>query len=140
MNPSSAEEARRWLAQAGKDMDAADVLAKAGHYNLTCFLAQQAAEKASKAFLYSQGAEEVWGHSVARLVEEAASFDESLRPLAVTGALLDKFYVPTRYPNGLPGGIPSAAYSEEEARRAMGWAESIICAVGSRVGRPAAPR
>ena len=46
---------------------------------------------------------------------------------------MDKFYIPTRYPNGLPGGLPSEAYSEPEARQAMSWTAEIIQAVGSRL-------
>lgn len=133
MKPSTHEEGKRWLAQAERDLDAAGLLSNGKHYNLACFHAQQSAEKAAKGFLYAQGVEEPWGHSVARLLDEAASFDETLGALTTTGALLDKFYIPTRYPNGLPDGIPSAAYSKEEARDAAKKAREIIRAVSLRL-------
>lgn len=38
-------------------------------------------------------------------------------------------FIPTRYPNGLPGGIPSEAFSEEDAKRALDMAEKVIALV-----------
>jgi HEPN domain-containing protein len=58
-------EAQRWLEQARRDLDDAEFAASGSRWNLACFLAQQSAEKALKAYLYWQGAEAVWGHSVA---------------------------------------------------------------------------
>lgn len=101
------------------------------HFNWACFLAQQCAEKAAKAYLYARGVEDPWGHSVADLLADAVTYDDSLSSLMTTGALLDKFYIPTRYPNGLPGGLPSKAYSEMEARQAMAWAGSICLAIAA---------
>ena len=131
MNPRLLEEAKRWLREAGNDLHAADAMVAANHMNWACFLAQQAAEKAAKGFLYGQGVDDPWGHSVADLLRDAATYDASLAPLRVIGGLLDKFYIPTRYPNGLPGGLPSEAYSEAEARQAMSWAMDILKAVKS---------
>lgn len=62
------EEGKRWLRQAERDLDDARYAFKGKRYNLTCFLAQQAAEKALKGYLYAQGAELVMGHSVRELV------------------------------------------------------------------------
>lgn len=33
--------------------------------------------------------------------------------------LLDKYYIPTRYPNGLPDLTPGQVYREEDARRGL---------------------
>jgi len=32
---------------------------------------------------------------------------------------LDRFYIPTRYPNGLPGGVPAHSYKKEDAIEAI---------------------
>jgi HEPN domain-containing protein len=32
---------------------------------------------------------------------------------------LDKFYIPTRYPNGLPDSIPADVYTAADAKRAL---------------------
>ena len=66
MKPDFRHEATRWLGQAERDLDDALFLETGNRFNSCCFLAQQAAKKAIKAFLYLQGAEFVWGHSYGR--------------------------------------------------------------------------
>jgi HEPN domain-containing protein len=47
---------------------------------------------------------------------------------------LDDYYIPTRYPNGLPGEIPSLYYDDkEEAERALTWNEGIIKLVRKKI-------
>ncbi|MCX7668068.1 MAG: HEPN domain-containing protein [Atribacterota bacterium] len=119
-------EAERWFRQARRDLGDAEYLREGGRFHLACFLSQQAAEKGIKAFLYAQGAELVWGHSVAELCEDARDFDPDFSEIASLGGLLDKYYIPTRYPNGLPGGIPAEAYGEDDARMAISLAWKIL--------------
>ena len=77
MKRNSLEEGRRWLLQAERDLDDAEFSLSGERYNLACFLAQQASEKALKAFLYAKGEERVFGHSVAELLKRAMEHDES---------------------------------------------------------------
>jgi HEPN domain-containing protein len=62
MNPDAMGEGRRWLRQAEQDLDDARYNLEGDRYHLVCFLSQQSAEKALKAFLYARGEEMVWGH------------------------------------------------------------------------------
>lgn len=133
MKPDPRGYARRWLRQAEEDLNDARFVLGGQRYNLACFLAQQAAEKAMKGTLYALGAEDVWGHSVAELCRDAAGFSQDLQPLISQGAVLDKYYIPTRYPDSLPGGIPSEAFEKQDADRALELAEHIIEAVKHRV-------
>ena len=55
MKRSPEAEGRRWLSQAEEDLDSAHLLMRGGKYYLVCFLAQQIAEKAIKAYIYSKG-------------------------------------------------------------------------------------
>ncbi len=126
-------EAERWLAQAKRDLDDARFAASGARWNLACFLAQQAAEKALKAFLYDRGAEAVWGHSVAELCTDAGAQDPDFETLGKDAAALDQYYIPTRYPNGLPGGIPADAYAEPDSVRALGLATSVIDLVDTKI-------
>jgi HEPN domain-containing protein len=119
-------EAKRWLLQALQDFDDAKFNLSGKRYNVACFLAQQSAEKALKAYLFMKGAEEVWGHSALELCKDAKSFDFEFSTLESNASSLDKYYIPTRYPNALPGGIPSQAFDEEDAKRAIFLAEKII--------------
>lgn len=127
-------EGRRWLLQAERDLDDAEFNLSGGRYNVACFLAQQSAEKALKAYLFSKGAEEVRGHSVAELCKDAQTFDPAFSQLDPKASPLDKYYIPTRYPNALPGGIPSKAFDENDAKNAIRLTKEVIDFVKSRGG------
>jgi HEPN domain-containing protein len=119
MRNRAADEGQRWLRQAQEDLYWSRHLAAQGAYHLACFLSQQVAEKALKAFLYAQGEEIVLGHSVERLCAAAAAYESEFRTHARSWSILDSYYVPTRYPNGLPGGIPADVYTRAAAEGAV---------------------
>jgi len=127
------DEGKRWLAQALNDIDDARYNQKGGRYHLACFLSQQAAEKALKAFLYMNGEDRVWGHSVAELCRRVAEIDASFKSIRREVATLDRHYIPTRYPNSLPGGIPSEVYEEADAERAINIADTVIKMVKAKM-------
>ncbi len=119
----------RWLRQAHADLQAAQDSVAAKHYEWACFQAQQAAEKAIKAFLYSKGYTSILSHSLTELVQQAATLEPSLATLETEAHRLDAYYIPTRYPNGLAGEItPSEFYRKEDAQQCLGFAESILTA------------
>lgn len=126
MKRNSLDEAERWIRQAREDLRAGEYLMERGIHNVACFLSQQAAEKALKGYLYGQGQDVVWGHSVAELAQEAAREQPAFADLVQLGSYLDRFYIPTRYPNGLPGGIPAESFTEGDATRALAEAHRII--------------
>jgi len=134
MRRAAEEESQRWLHQAVLDLEDAEFASSGKRYHLACFLAQQSAEKALKAYLYYHGTELAWGHSVAELCQDAASFDSDFAGLLETAAPLDKYYIPTRYPNGLPGGIPSRAFSSADASLAISAAATVLDFVRDRLG------
>ncbi len=88
--------------------------------------AAQSAEKAAKAAHQAVG-QDAWGHSVTELLEalqpHLPAVDDALLDRARS---LDKLYVPTRYPNGLPAGAPADYYTRAEAERAIADAEKIL--------------
>ncbi len=127
------EEGRRWLRQAVEDLRWARHLAEQGAHHLACFLAQQVAEKALKAFLYAQGEEVVLGHSVERLCAAAAIFAPEFGEYARSWSILDGYYVPTRYPNSLPGGIPAEVYTRRAAEEAVALAGEVVEEVAGRI-------
>lgn len=127
------EEAQRWLEQAEEDLRWAQHLLEAGGYYLACFLAQQVGEKVLKALLYYQGEELVMGHSVEQLCRKASAYLPELRNLCPGWSYLDNFYVPTRYPNALPGSIPARVYDERAARLALGLATEVMDFVRQRM-------
>ena len=127
------EEARGWFEEAASDLDTARYLADGARLNTACFMSQQAAEEALRVFLYSREVEEPWGHSVDALIHDGTSYDSSLDTVRDLGAVLDKYYIPTRYPNGLPGGLPSKAYTADDARQAITAADRVLAAVRERL-------
>ncbi len=85
------------------------------------------------AFLYAEGEEMVWGHSVAELCKRATTKDKELEKVRRKAATLDKYYIPTRYPNGLPRGIPSEAFEKRDADRAIEIAEEVIKVIDGKL-------
>ena len=126
MRNSALEEGERWLSQAIEDLKWTKLLAEQGGWYLACFLSQQVTEKALKAFLYAQGEEIVLGHSVARLCADAVEYNKDFSEKAKRWSLLDGYYIPTRYPNGLPDGIPAEVYTEEAAKSAVALADEAV--------------
>ncbi len=48
-------------------------------------------------------------------------------------APLDQYYIPTRYPNGLPvGSIPAHCYAADDSARALRLAGTVVEALESR--------
>jgi HEPN domain-containing protein len=126
MRKNALEEGQRWLSQAAEDLRWANLLAQEGGWHLACFLAQQVTEKALKAFLYAQGEEIVLGHSVERLCAAAARYRSEFSEKARRWSLLDGYYIPTRYPSGLPDGIPADVYTQDAALGAVALAKEAV--------------
>lgn len=127
------EEGQRWLRQAQEDLRWARHLAEQGAYHLACFLAQQVTAKALKAFLYDQGEEIVLGHSVERLCAAAAAIEPEFQTRARSWSILDGYYIPTRYPNGLPDGIPADVYTQQAATDTVDLAKEAVEFVATRL-------
>ena len=85
-------ESLRWLRHAEADLKYAQVLQREGGYYLVCYLSQQAAEKALKAFLYHSGEEIVLGHSIRKLSERAAEYVPAFRAIVEKCSILDSYY------------------------------------------------
>ena len=69
------EAALRWLRQAEHDLSVAQRHQQSGDYSDACFMAEQASQKALKAFLLARGQRSVTIHSVAQLAEHCAKSD-----------------------------------------------------------------
>jgi HEPN domain-containing protein len=133
MRRNPEEEGQRWLRQAQEELQDAQRLREAGRFYLSLFLCQQAAEKALKAYLYSKGEEPILSHSITELLAFASSYDTDFEKIA-RAKRLDDYYLPTRYPNSLPGGIPAEYYDDEtEALEAERMAETVIALVKQKL-------
>ena len=135
MGPNAEVEGRRWFEQAADDLETARRLREIGIHYASCFFAQQAAEKALKSVLFSAGAEQVRGHSVVELGNEAAKVCAPLADIVVEAGPLDAYYIPTRYPNGLAGGTASKAFQSDDSDRAVRLATRVVEAVRAHLAR-----
>ena len=130
-------EAERWLETSKGDLTTAKILLSNRRFAHSCFHAQQAGEKCVKALWYLADSDP-WGHSIRRLIEEIPEADaaifKDLMKLSETGAKLDRYYIPTRYPNGLPELTPDEAYFEEDALAALLLAQNLLECVVKIIG------
>lgn len=117
-----AERSFDWLMQAQKDLEKASLDVDWGYYEWACFTAQQAAEKAIKALFQSLHGE-ARGHGIKALLEKLPYEDSSM--FLEDAKFLDKMYIPTRYPNSLPEGIPHDYFTKSEAIQAVDAAKRI---------------
>ena len=132
--PNNLAEGARWLRQAQQDLVDAEFNRSGERYNLACFLCQQAAEKAVKAYLYHRGSEDVWGHSLIDLCEDAKVFEMFFDTIKSEARQLDKYFEITRYPGFLPGGICSEAFEDADAERALFLGGLVVDFVKERLG------
>ena len=134
MTEDTQDEALRWFFQAEEELKDAKDLSKAGRFYLSLYLCQQSAEKALKAFIYNSVSEPIFTHSVSVLIRLASEIDSDFAELT-PARRLDDYYIPTRYPNGLPGGIPAQYYTDrDEAERALALSSKVVEMVKGKLG------
>src|SRR3972149_7688262 len=108
------ESAEHWLSFARQDLRMAELALGEGIYNQVCFHSQQCVEKAIKGWLEQQGQAPPRTHRMADLL--------ALLPTGLLGelsdalGLLDRFYIPTRYPDALAGASREGLPREGDAR------------------------
>ena len=127
-------EAERWYGQARFDLGAARASLAAGNHEWACFQAQQSAGKALKALLMRQGKRRFLSHSVHDLLAEVTKLAPEFEAVS-EAQRLDEYYIPTRYPNGLPGTvIPHDYYGQKEALECVNLAESLLELINRTLG------
>ena len=121
----------RWLMFARQDLRMAELALSEGIFNQTCFHAQQCVEKAIKGWLEQQGRRPPRTHRMADLLTMLPP--DLMGELNDVLLLLDRFYIPTRYPDALPGmlaeGVPGQRDAQEAldvARRALEYVERAL--------------
>lgn len=119
-------DAKLWLRQAEDDYRFGRSALQGRFFAQTCFIAQQVAEKAVKAVCYRYSSRAVIGHSVQKLLRQLNSRAAVTDQLVELGGELDQYYVSTRYPDALPGIVPADAFSQAQARHALGAARKVL--------------
>ncbi len=117
-----------WIFLAESDLKAARVVLREEIYHTACFHAQQAIEKSLKAILRHRQKNVPKTHSLAKLahdVEKSGNIGLNEDDLM----FVDQFYIPTRYPDALPGSLPEGLPLKDDAEKATHIAEEIFTTV-----------
>lgn len=125
--------ARIWLEKAKDDLLWAQHSLKGEFFTQVCFIAQQAVEKALKAYLRFCG-ENIVGkiktHDLIVLGKACEKFDSAFREIAHELRILNQYYAPTRYPEIL--GL--AQYTKKIAQEASSIASHIVSLIEKKIG------
>lgn len=121
-----------WLRQAVNDLDWAEHSMKGGFFAQTCFSAQQAAEKALKAYCFFKGIDIIRTHSLFQIIRTLGENG----PLERTAKELDFYYISGRYPDAFPGGAPFELFNSEQAAKALIAAHEIVDQITGRLPEP----
>ena len=129
------DEALRWLKQAEYNLRVAENNLKSDFYSAACFMSEQSAQVALKAYIISKTHRPVlWIHSIQKLSEKCAEYDKDFERLIEYGRILDRFYIPTRYPDAItPPALPYETYTKKDAKEAVRFSKNIISKVKKRL-------
>ena len=111
------EDVTQWLGFANEDLRMAKLAFEEEIYNQVCFHAQQCVEKSIKAAILAQGTTPRRSHVIVDLMNDLSA--SWLADLADELPKMDLFYIPTRYPDTLPGMLPDGPPSSVEAKDAL---------------------
>jgi HEPN domain-containing protein len=129
VTPLDDAEFRRWQDAAARALAAAGVQRDAGYHEWACFLCEQGAQLAVKGLLHGLGLG-AWGHDLGALVARVPSELEGWpQGHARAAERLARFYIPTRYPDAVPGAIPGLRFDAEDSASALADAGAILDAV-----------
>lgn len=130
------QEALDWLEQAEHNLKVAISNFENGFYSDSCFMAEQSAQVALKSYIIYHKKRYIWEHSIQELSIICCKYDKDFESLITNGKILDKYYIPTRYPNALASpAVPFKSFTEEEASNAIGLAQEIIKTVKTKLRR-----
>lgn len=114
----------RWLGFARQDLIGAQVMLREELFNLSCFHAQQCVEKALKGLLAHRNQASPRIHALTELLTFFS--DPELSDLRSKLTRLDDYYIPTRYPDALPGALPDGLPARAEAEEVLVLAQTVF--------------
>ena len=114
-----------WMEQAKGEFKAAEDLYATRNYAWCCFTCHQAAEKALKAVLENFGSPTV-DYNLMALILEVSKFIQVSKEIEDACRILNRYYIPTRYPNAFPSGAPIHMFNEDDAKEALCHARKVI--------------
>lgn len=113
------KEQNNWFYFAEEDIKMAESAFKERIFNQTCFHSQQAVEKMLKGFLKAKGVIIPRTHFLVELLKICIKIDKDFQDLRNECAILDDYYIPTRYPDAIPGALPEGLPEAKDAKEAL---------------------
>lgn len=117
---------RNYLIFADEDLKSAKVLLKERLYNQVCFHCQQCAEKSLKSFIKLREGIVPRIHGISELLGNCAKHNKEFRVLSEECKFMERFYIPTRYPEAMVGTLPEGLPTQKDAEKAVEYAEIIL--------------
>lgn len=118
-----------WLSFAREDLRMAELAMSACIYNQVCLHSQQCVEKAIKALIARQERLVPRTHRLTDLLEVLGLEPNPLEQMTADIRLLERYYIPTRYPDALPGSVATGLPDETDAQEAIEVARRVMEAV-----------
>ena len=115
-----------WLEFARQDLAVCKLALEAKIYNQACFHSRQAVEKVLKGYLLSRNKSIPQIHALDDLFNLCVKIDNNFQELKDMCSKLDKYYMPMRYPDALPGILPEGLPNEKDAQEALSNAKEIM--------------
>lgn len=129
------QRTKDWLREAKAELKAAKTLFQGEHWSWCCFTCQQAAEKALKAICEHFRTPQL-GHNLNILLDAVKAHVAVDNRLERGCASLNRYYIPTRYPDAFDRGAPADQFFEGDAREALEDAEEVIRFAEGTTGLP----
>ncbi|MHA1805217.1 MAG: HEPN domain-containing protein [Promethearchaeota archaeon] len=114
-----------WINQAKSDLNAMENLFHSQNYSWSCFLAQQAAEKAIKGLgeVYNLA---LWSHDLIDLLKQLEEFIEIPNNMMDHCSILNLYHIATRYHDPFTSGYPSEKFSKYQAEQAINYVKEVV--------------
>jgi len=119
------QRSQDWLNEARAELRAGHALFTGQHWSWCCFTCRQAAEKALKAVCEYFRAPQ-FGHNMNLLLQAIETFVAVTESLRMACARLNRYYIPTRYPDAFDRGAPADQFFTADVHQAIADAEEVL--------------
>lgn len=115
-----------WFDFAQQDLRVAEIVLKEKIYTQVCFHCQQAVEKFLKGYLVEKNKDIPKTHFLDELLNLCVHIEGGFEDLRAGCSRLDDYYIPTRYPDALPGVLPEGLPEQKDAEEALSFAKKVM--------------
>lgn len=109
----------KWFVFADEDWLVAKMVMENGIYNQVCFHCHQGVEKLLEGVLSASKKRIIKTHNLSELLGMVVEILPDIKTIEDDCVKLDRYYIPTRYPDALPGTLESGLPNMQDAQEAM---------------------